>query len=120
MDPRPEQYSAASSMPSLVTTIGSPGSRPRTCSPYCRDKQPTSYSVPAGAAYEDIVAALKGSYGDQQLAAAYGAQLKAKVQLIGKTLQEFAAAVEQLAHRVLVGLPVDLSRWRPPLHSLTA
>jgi hypothetical protein len=27
--------------------------------------------------------------------------------VIGETLQEFSAAVEQLAHRALVGLPVD-------------
>jgi hypothetical protein len=54
-----------------------------------------------------IVGALKGRYGDSQLAAAYRAQLKARTQLIGESLQEFAAAVEQLAHRTLVGQPLD-------------
>jgi hypothetical protein len=33
-------------------------------------------------------------------------QLKARVQASSETRQEFAAAVEQLAHRALVGLPV--------------
>jgi hypothetical protein len=33
-------------------------------------------------------------------------QLKARMQTSGETLQEFAAAVEQLMHQVIVGLPV--------------
>jgi uncharacterized protein (DUF2132 family) len=47
-----------------------------------------------GATYEDIVGALKGRYGDCQLAEAYRAQLKARIQLIGEQQQEFVAAVE--------------------------
>jgi len=64
------------------------------------------HTVPAEATYEDIVESLWGRFGDHQLAAAYRSHLKARVQASGKTLQEFAAAVEQLAHRALVGLPV--------------
>jgi hypothetical protein len=64
------------------------------------------HSVPAKASYEDIVGALQNRFGDHQMAAAYRSQLKARVQMSDKTEQEFAAAVEQLAHRVLVGLPV--------------
>jgi hypothetical protein len=63
------------------------------------------HSVPAGAPYEDIVGALQDRFGDHQLTAAYRSQLKTRVQTGGETLQEFAAAVEQLAHRALVGLP---------------
>jgi hypothetical protein len=65
------------------------------------------HSVPAGASYEDIVWALQDRFGDHKLAAAYRSRLKARVQTGGKKLQEFAAAVEQLAHRALVGLPTN-------------
>jgi hypothetical protein len=65
------------------------------------------HSVPAEASYEDIVGALRDLFGDHQLAAAYRSHLKVRVQTCGETLQEFAAAVEQLAHRALVELPVD-------------
>ena len=64
------------------------------------------HTVPADAKYEDIVGALQDRFGDHQLAAAYRSRLKARVQASSETLQEFAAAVEQLAHRALVGLPV--------------
>jgi hypothetical protein len=63
------------------------------------------HSVPEEATYEDIVGALQDRFGDHQLAAAYRSQLKTRVQTGGETLQEFAASVEQLAHRALVGLP---------------
>jgi hypothetical protein len=60
--------------------------------------------------YVDIKA-LRGHYGDHKLAAAYCYQLEAKIQLSGKSQQEFAAAVKQVAHRTLVGLHVDLIQW---------
>jgi hypothetical protein len=60
------------------------------------------HSVSHEATYQDIVGALKGRYGDHQLAAAYAAQLKSRTLLIGESRQE-TAAVEQLAHRALVG-----------------
>jgi hypothetical protein len=56
------------------------------------------HTVPAEATYEDIVGALRDRFGDHQLAAAYRSQLKARAQASGETLQEFALAVEQLAH----------------------
>ena len=64
------------------------------------------HTVPAEVTYKDIVESLRDRFGDHQLAAAYWSQLKARMQESGETLQEFAAAVEQLAHRALVGLPV--------------
>jgi hypothetical protein len=73
----------------------------------CRVGLLTFYSVPAGASYEDIVGALQDRFREHQLAAAYQSHLKARVPTGGETLQEFAAAVEQLAHRALVGLPAD-------------
>jgi hypothetical protein len=72
----------------------------------CRARLLTFYSVPAEESYEDIVGALQDRFGDHQLAAAYRSYLKARVQTSGETLQEFAAAIERLAHRALVGLPV--------------
>jgi hypothetical protein len=65
------------------------------------------HSIPAEASYEDIVGALRNRFGDHQLAAAYRSHLKARVQTGGETLQEFAAAAEELAHQAFVGLPVD-------------
>jgi hypothetical protein len=46
-------------------------------------------NVPARATYKDIIRALKGHYENHQLA---------RIQLSSKSLQETAAAVEQLAH----------------------
>jgi hypothetical protein len=46
----------------------------------------------------DIMGALWDHFGDQQLLVAYRSQLKARAQASGKTLQEFTAAMEQLAH----------------------
>jgi hypothetical protein len=63
------------------------------------------HSVPSEASYEDIAGALRDRFGDHQLAAVYRSHLMARVQTGGKTLQEFAGAVKQLAHRALVGLP---------------
>jgi hypothetical protein len=50
-------------------------------------------------AYKDTVKVLKGSYRNHQLAMEYCSQLG------GKSVQEFATAIEQLAHQVLVRLP---------------
>lgn len=38
-------------------------------------------------------------------------QLKARTRLIGESRQEFAATVEQLADRALVGEPADFMQW---------
>jgi hypothetical protein len=56
------------------------------------------HSVPARAAYEDIIGTLKKNYKVHQLAVAYRVQLKATIKLSGKSLHEFAAAINQLAH----------------------
>jgi hypothetical protein len=58
--------------------------------------------APAEASYEDIVQPMRDRFVDYQLAAAHRSQLKARVQASGKTLQEFAATVEQLAHGAVV------------------
>ena len=64
------------------------------------------HTVKTGATYDGIVGALRDRFGDHQPAAAYRSQLITRVQMSGETLQEFGAALEQLAHRALVGLPV--------------
>jgi hypothetical protein len=64
------------------------------------------HSVPAEASYEVVVGALQDRFGDHQLAAAYRSYLKARLRTSGETVQEFAAAIEQLAQRALVRLPV--------------
>jgi hypothetical protein len=63
-------------------------------------------SVPARVTHVDIIGAPKSHYEDHLLAAACRSQLKARIQLRSMSLQEFAAAVEQLAHWALVRLPV--------------
>ncbi|KAJ4425645.1 hypothetical protein ANN_27841 [Periplaneta americana] len=65
------------------------------------------HSVPEDGTAAEIMAALEGRYGDHQLAAAFRTQLKTRVQQSGESLQEFAMAVEQLAHKALRGLPND-------------
>jgi hypothetical protein len=70
------------------------------------------HTVPAAATCEAIVGALRDRIGDHQLKAAYRSQLKTMTQG-NETLQEFQAAVEQLAHRAFVGLPFTFIQ-RPP------
>ncbi|XP_069683895.1 adventurous-gliding motility protein Z-like [Periplaneta americana] len=65
------------------------------------------HSVPEDGTAAEIMAALEGRCGDHQLAAAFRTQLKTRVQQSGESLQEFAMAVEQLAHKALRGLPND-------------
>ncbi|XP_069698171.1 uncharacterized protein [Periplaneta americana] len=65
------------------------------------------HSVPEDGTAAEIMAALEGRYGDHQLAAAFRTQLKTRAQQSGESLQEFAMAVEQLAHKALRGLPND-------------
>jgi hypothetical protein len=64
------------------------------------------HTVPPEATYKAIVGALQDRFGDHQLVAAYRSQLKARMQVGDETLQEFAAAVEQLAHQAFVRLLV--------------
>jgi N-acetylmuramoyl-L-alanine amidase len=53
------------------------------------------------------VGALRDRFVARQLAAAYRSQIKSRTQASGETLQDFAAAVEQLAERFFVWLHVD-------------
>jgi hypothetical protein len=57
--------------------------------------------------YEEAIEALEDHFGDQHLAAAYRSQLNAGTQKAGESLQEFATAIEQLAHRAYPALPED-------------
>jgi hypothetical protein len=65
------------------------------------------HGVPRGATYEEAIEALEDRFGDQHLAAAYRSQLKARTQKAGESQQEFAIAIEQLAHRAYLALPED-------------
>lgn len=85
--------------------IGRRERRPLIFSVSCRIRLPIIYTVPVEASY-DIVESLQDQFGDHQLAAAYRSQFRARVQTSSKTLHKFAAAVERLAQRALVGLPV--------------
>jgi hypothetical protein len=57
------------------------------------------------ATYEETLGALEDRFGDQHLAAAYRSQLKSRTQGVGESLQEFATAIEQLAHCAYPALP---------------
>jgi hypothetical protein len=73
------------------------------------------HTVSAEQTYEDIVGAFRNRFCEHHLAGAYRSQLKARVHKSGETLQDFAAAVEQLPHRALLGLLVAFfsNRSRP-------
>jgi hypothetical protein len=60
-----------------------------------------------GATYEETLETLKDHFRDQHLAVAYRSQLKTRTQAVGESLQGFATAVEQLAHRAYPALPED-------------
>lgn len=55
--------------------------------------------------YKNSAEGLEGCYREHLLAAVNCAQLKAKIQLIHESLQDFVAAIEQLAHQALNRLP---------------
>jgi hypothetical protein len=68
--------------------------------------------VPTEGTYERIIEALGSHCGDHQLSGAYRSQLKAKTQLVGKSLQEFGAATEQLAYAFVDGIrDRDMKQW---------
>jgi hypothetical protein len=54
---------------------------------------------------QETTEALESCYGAHHLATEYHSQLKARTQLVGESLQEFATTVEQLTHGALPGLP---------------
>jgi hypothetical protein len=49
--------------------------------------------------YEDTLQALEDRFGNQHFADAYRCQLTTRAQKAGDTLQDFATAIEELAHR---------------------
>jgi hypothetical protein len=55
------------------------------------------YGVPKKVTNKDI-GALKGSQGGHHMAAGYGSHLKARTQLIGKSLLESATTIKQLTN----------------------
>jgi hypothetical protein len=67
--------------------------------------------VPKGVTYEETLEALEDIFGDQHLAALYRSQLKSRTQGVGQSLQEFATAIEQLAHQAYPALFKDYI-WR--------
>jgi hypothetical protein len=63
--------------------------------------------IPTSATYEDTLQALEDRFGDQHFAAAYRCQLTTRTQKAGESLQDFATAIEQLAHRAYPTLPEE-------------
>jgi peptide subunit release factor 1 (eRF1) len=63
--------------------------------------------IPINTPYEDTLQTLEDRFGDQHFAAAYRCQLSATKQKAGQSLQEFATAIELLAHRAYPTLPED-------------
>jgi hypothetical protein len=61
--------------------------------------------------YEGTLQALDDRFGDQHFAAAYCCQLTTRTQEAGESLQDFAMAIEQLAHRAYPTLPEE-HVWR--------
>jgi hypothetical protein len=61
--------------------------------------------IPTNTTYEDTLQALEDRFGDQHFAAAYRCQLTTRTQKAGESLQDFATAIELLAHRAYPTLP---------------
>jgi hypothetical protein len=57
--------------------------------------------------YEETPQALEDRFGDHHLSTVYRSQLKTRTQRAGKSLQDFATAIEQLAHHAYPTLPED-------------
>jgi hypothetical protein len=65
------------------------------------------YGIPKNVTYEETLQALQDRFGDQHFAALFRSQLKTRIQRAGESLQGFAIAVEQLAHRAYPNLPYE-------------
>jgi hypothetical protein len=63
------------------------------------------YGIPTDTTYEETLRALEDRFGDQRFSAAYRCQLTSRTQRAGESLQDFATAIEQLAHRAYPTLP---------------
>jgi hypothetical protein len=64
------------------------------------------HGIPISTTYEDTLRAIEDRFGDQHFAAAYRFQLT-RTQKAGESLQDFATAIEQLAHRTYPTLSDD-------------
>jgi hypothetical protein len=65
------------------------------------------HGIPKGATYEEILQALEDCFGEDLFGAAYRSQLKVRMQKAGESLQDFATAIQQLAHRAYPALPEE-------------
>jgi hypothetical protein len=65
------------------------------------------YGIPTNTTYEETLRALEDRFGDQRFSASYRCQLTSRTQKAGESLQDFATAIEQLAHRAYPTLPED-------------
>jgi hypothetical protein len=65
------------------------------------------YGIPTNTTYEETLQALEDRFGGQHFSAAYRCQLTTRTQKAGESLQDFATAIELLAHRAYPTLPED-------------
>jgi hypothetical protein len=65
------------------------------------------HGIPTSTTYEDTLQALEDRFGDQYFAAAYRCQLTTRTQKARESLQDFATAIEQLAHCAYPTLPEE-------------
>jgi hypothetical protein len=101
MDSRPGQYSTASLRPRFFTS-GHPAKRQRICLLYYRGKLPTSYTVYQPERHSETTLGLwRATKGATSWQLATGRNSK-------PGFSWATAAVEQIAHRDLVGLPVQI------------
>jgi hypothetical protein len=63
--------------------------------------------IPTNTTYEDTLQALEDQFRDQNFATAYRCQLTTRTQKAGESLQDFATAIELLAHCAYPTLPED-------------
>jgi hypothetical protein len=68
------------------------------------------HGIPINATYEETLQTLEDRFEDEHFAVAYRSQLKSRRQRAGESLQEFAIAIEQLAHRAYPTLPEEYIR----------
>jgi TolA-binding protein len=63
------------------------------------------YGIPPSTTYEETLQALEDRFGGQHFSEAYRCQLTSRIQEAEESLQDFATAIEQLAHRAYPTLP---------------
>jgi hypothetical protein len=65
------------------------------------------HGIPTNVTREETLQALEDRFGYQHFAAAFCSELKTRTQRAGESQQDFATAIEQLAHRAYPTLPED-------------